>query len=78
MDAILSSIPSLSLPLTPALRSSNAFTHSSLYGTKHQTFEEPDGEMIKDYERLEVRSPSLCAEVGGADNVQFLGDAVLK
>lgn len=61
--AIASYFAPLASPLLPELiplEDSIWRTHSSYYGATHWTFEAPEGEPVRDYERLEASSARPC------------------
>lgn len=61
--ALAEAIPKLasSFPPAPSLTGRTHFVHSSAHGATHWTFEAPEGETVRDYERLEVRTLDCLA-----------------
>lgn len=55
LPAVRDAVAQLPLPVIPQLEGAAWYTHTSLYGARHQPFEAKEGEDLLDYERLEVR-----------------------
>ncbi|PRQ78189.1 hypothetical protein AAT19DRAFT_9257 [Rhodotorula toruloides] len=64
LPAVRDAVAQLPLPVIPQLEGAAWYTHTSLYGARHQPFEAKEGEDVLDYERLEhVGDALLGAEV---------------